>query len=164
MRKAILLIFFMSSFGISAQDISKSDFQNSDWFVGVNGESLFKTDTLRISKLTTIEPKEYSHMWMFLEMDYLQVESFSTLEFSNSDTFIEEVDKDACRFNFSDRIKWEFNNETQTLILSKNKNLIAEYKVISKMTDFTKWNNKSNENPIELSASILTLELRKLRK
>jgi len=164
MRKPILLLFLTLSFGVFSQEISNSDFENTDWFAGINGEKLFKSDTLIISKLTTLEPKIFSHMWMFVEMDYLKTDLFSTLEFRNSDIFIEEVDKDACGFNFSDQINWKFDNEKQNLRFYKNGNLIAEYQVISKTTDFTEWSNKADKNPIELSANILKLELRKLRE
>jgi len=163
MRKHILLLFLTLSFGVFSQKISNSDFENTDWFAGINGEDLFKSDTLIISKLTTLEPKKFSHMWMFVEMDYLKTDLFSTLEFRNNEIFIEEVDTEWCGFNFSDQINWQFDNETKNLRLYKNGNLIAEYKVISQTTDFTEWSNKAEKKPIELSANIVTLELIKLK-
>ncbi|WP_407557920.1 hypothetical protein [Winogradskyella sp. 4-2091] len=163
MKTAILFIFLISSFGISAQDISESEFKNSNWFTEINGGNIFKTDTIIISKLTNIEPKKYSHMRMFVEMDYLEADLFSALEFRKNDIYIQEIDKDACGFSYSETLKWEFDNETQILRFYKNDNLIAEYEIISQKTNFTEWSNKE-EKPIEISANVLTLELIKLRK
>ena len=163
-KTTILLLFLISGLGIFAQNISKSDFRNSEWFTNVNGKNLFKSDTLALSKIVNIEPKRFTKMSPFVKMDYLKTNLFSTLEFKKDDLFIEEVDKEWCGFNFSDQINWKYDGENQNLRFYKNETLIAEYKIISQKTEIAKWNNNVERKPIELSADILTLKLSKLKK
>ena len=101
-------------------------------------------------------------MLPFLKLDFFKTNLISTLEFKKSELRIEEIDNELCGFNFSDKISWKFNSETQSLQFSNEDNLIAEYIINSKKTELTKWNNNSAEKHIELSAEIMTLELSKL--
>lgn len=163
-RINISLLFLIISIGIFAQDITKSDFENSEWFTNTNGGKLFKSDTLFLFKTINLLPKKHSEMSSFVKMNYLKTNLISTLEFKKSTVFIDDIDIEWCGFNFSDKINWEFDSTTKRLRFSKKANLIAEYKVVSKKNDFSNWDNNSEENNIELNTEILILELSKLRK
>ena len=131
MKTIILYLFLISSFGIFAQDISKTVFDNSEWFANVNAKNLFKSDTLFLHTIINLEPEQYSDMSSFIKMNYLKTNLFSALKFTKSKIFIDDVDKELCGFSFTDQFNWQFDNETKLLKFYKKENLIAEYIIIS---------------------------------
>ena len=163
MKTIILLLFLTLSVGVFAQDISQSEFQNSEWFSETNGETLFKTDSLKISKIVNFNSEQNSDLLPFLKLNFLKTKLISTLEFNDNDLRIEEIDTEWCGFNFSGQFTWKFDNNKQSLSLYREEKLIAEYRINTNKTELTKWNNNSTENFIELKAEIMTLELSKLK-
>jgi len=59
MLKFILFLALFLSFNVYAQNISKSDFDKSEWFTSVKGENLFKSDTIVLSKVVDFNEKKY---------------------------------------------------------------------------------------------------------
>lgn len=162
MQSRLVHLFLILSLGISAQDLSKSDFKNSKWFSKVKGKDLFKHDTLVINKLLNIQPEKHSNMSSFLEMNFLNVKLISNLHFKRSNTYIDETDFEWCGFNFEDQVEWQFDNQRKCIQFYDNNFLIAEYMLVKKIIDSATWNNNSDTSPIELRGSILTLELKKV--
>lgn len=163
MKTYTFSIFLVFSLGMFAQNVSKTDFQESEWFTNVNGESLFESDILILSKIITVAPKKYSYLLPFLEIDYLNAKMISTLEFRKNNIYVEEIRAAFGGFSSSYIMRWKLNSKKQELEFYKDGNVLAKYQIVLQTNDSHEWNNNSKEKPIKLNADILTLKLVKLK-
>lgn len=160
MKIFIGLFFLLSNITLIAQNISKPQFENAEWFA--DSEQFYKSDIITIYRMLSYETdyKKLSkaHVIFYYNKNK-QVETFS---FRKKDKlYIGEITDSFCgNLRSLENWKWSFDFSRQVLKFYSDKNSLMEFKILQVNTDKAEWKFEVDKGKMtEFKADMQTIRL-----
>jgi|TARA_R100000479_G_scaffold176508_1_gene131574 hypothetical protein len=142
MKKVTLILILSLALGLNAQDLIKSDFKKTEWFVDNENRNFYESDTILLTRILTLNSEVKKPNEIYIKLEKNHNGDITELNFKKSGKLIV---KDLNVENWSvtklvGKWKWKFDPEKQTLKLYFKRKLRLSFRVESIDKESIYWN------------------------
>jgi hypothetical protein len=148
----------------NSQNLTKSDFYNTEWFANNDENNFYKSDTVSLIRITNFNTQNDKWNEVYIKLDYNNQQDIIDLDFNKNGVLKTKV-LDVSTWNdvfIKSRKHWRFDEKGQYLKLYSARKLYAKFRIINKLSDSIQRNYESFEKKIESNLNIVILRLKRI--
>lgn len=147
MKNVIIILILSFSLGLNAQDLLKSDFRKTVWFVDNEERNLFESDTIYFTRILSSNSEIEKLDEIYIKLAQNGDKDITELDFKNSRKLTVE-DLNVENWSVTKLVgkwKWRFDSEKQILKLNFKRKICLSFRIDSIRRDSIFWNNSNVE-------------------
>lgn len=167
MKIFIGLFFLFSNLTVIAQNISKAEFENGEWFANNDNEDFYKSDTISLTKILSYETDFKTLSKAHVIFYYNKNRPVETFVFGKKNKLcISQITDSFCGIlGTLENWKWSFDNSTQVLKFYSDKNSIMEFKIIEISKGKEEWEFEVDKGKMtEFKADIQEIKVVRIKQ
>ncbi|MDI9312062.1 MAG: hypothetical protein QM535_17745 [Limnohabitans sp.] len=160
------IIFLLICLNLSAQNVSKEQFVNTEWFSDNSNQKFYKSDTIYLRQLLHYEC-DYKNLSRAHIISYFNKnQDTEVLNFHKKDKIeISDITMNWCsHLRTLENWKWSFDQQSQTLYFISDKNSKLSYRILDRFNEKFSWKREVEEGKItNFKTDFITLKLLRIK-